>query len=304
MKKTLYILSALVLATQVWCNRAAAQTPFTFTQYMNNLTPVNAAYSTLDAAANISVVGRKQFIGIDGAPNTFLFNGSVPIANIGSTAGLIVLNDKFGAENLTEINAFFAKKIQLSGTTFLSAGINAGFRTHKVTTSQLAPTDPLFGSSDINDNQTNIGLSAMLSGSNYYVGLSLPRLTLSSIGQTAAQNSYYMNTYYLTGAYLAPLGADFKLKPAVLLNYSGTNLPLAYDVSTTLYIKNILGVGVNYHSQDALAGIVSVFINNNIQFGYSYQFSVGQYALGGINNTTQEITVSYRFGKGLVSKLL
>jgi type IX secretion system PorP/SprF family membrane protein len=304
MKKPLYILSVLVLGMQVWCNRASAQTPFTFTQYMNNLTPVNAAYSTLDAAANVNVVGRKQFIGIDGAPSTFLFNGSVPLAGIGSNAGLIVLNDRFGPENLTEINAFFAKKIQLSGTTYLSAGINAGFRTHKITTAQLAPTDPLFGSSDINENQTNIGLSAMLSGSNYYVGLSLPRLTLSTIGQSAAQNGYTMNTYYLTGAYLAPLGSDFKIKPAVLVNYSGTNLPLMYDVSTTLYIKNVLGVGINYHSQDALAGIVSVFINNNIQFGYSYQFSVGQYALGGVNNSTQEVTLSYRFGKGLLSKLL
>lgn len=290
---------------QVWCNKASAQQPFTFTQYMNNLTPINAAYSTLDPAANINVVGRKQFIGIDGAPNTFLFNGSVPLASIGSTAGLLVLNDKFGAENLTEINAFFAKKIQLSSNTFLSAGINAGFRTHKVTSSQLAPTDPLFGSSDINETQTNIGLSAMLSGSNYYVGVSLPRLTLSSIGQTAAQNDYYMNTYYLTAAYLKPLGDDFKIKPAFLLDYAGTNLRLTYDVSGTLYVKNVVGLGVNYHqADDALAGIVSIFVNNNIQFGYSYQFSVGQYALGGINNTTQEITLSYRFGKSLVSKLL
>jgi type IX secretion system PorP/SprF family membrane protein len=303
MKKYLSILTLFVLAL-VSYNKAWAQQPFTFTQYMNNLTPVNSAYSTLDDAGNLNVVGRKQFIGINGAPSTFLFNGSMPIPGIASNAGLIVLNDKYGAENLTEINGFFAKKIQLSGGSFLSAGINAGFRNHTVHTSTLDPSDPRFANSDIDETETNVGLSAMLSGSNYYVGVSLPRLTLSSLGKSTQENNYIMNTYYLTGAYIKSLNDDFKVKPAALIAYGGSNLPLMYDVSTTLYIKNVLGLGVNYHSQDALAGIVSVFINNNILFGYSYQFSVGQYALGGINNTTQEITLSYRFGKDVKAKLL
>ncbi|WP_448702619.1 PorP/SprF family type IX secretion system membrane protein [Mucilaginibacter sp. AW1-3] len=303
MKKYLSIAILLVLAQTLY-NKAYAQQPFTFTQYMNNMTPVNTAYSTLDDAGSLNLVGRKQFIGIDGAPSTFLFNGAVPISSIASSAGLLVLNDKYGAENMTEINGFFAKKIQLSGNSFLSAGINAGFRTHTVHTSALDPSDPRFMNSDIDETQTNVGLSAMLSGSNYYVGVSLPRLTLSTIGKTAQENNYVMNTYYLTGAYIQTLNEDFKVKPAVLLAYAGNNLPVMLDVSTTLYIKNVLGLGVNYHSQDALAGIVSVNISNNIMFGYSYQFSVGKYALGGINNTTQELTLSYRFGKDVKAKFL
>src|SRR5476651_1374545 len=303
MKKYLSILALFVLA-QLSYNKAWAQQPFTFTQYMNNLTPVNSAYSTLDDAGNLNVVGRKQFIGINGAPSTFLFNGSMPIPGIASNAGLIVLNDKYGAENLTEINGFFAKKIQLSGGSFLSAGINAGFRNHTVHTSALDPSDPRFANSDIDETETNVGLSAMLSGSNYYVGVTLPRLTLSSLGKSAQENNYIMNTYYLTGAYIKTLNEDFKVKPAALIAYGGSNLPVMVDVSTTLYIKNVLGLGVNYHSQDALAGIVSVCLNKNIMFGYSYQFSVGKYALGGINNTTQEITLSYRFGKDVKTKLL
>jgi len=303
MKKHISILTLLVLALLSY-NKAWAQQPFTFTQYMNNLTPVNAAYSTLDDAGNLNVVGRKQFIGINGAPSTFLFNGSMPIPGIASNAGLIVLNDKYGAENLTEINGFFAKKIQLSGGSFLSAGINAGFRNHTVHTSALDPSDPRFANSDIDETETNVGLSAMLSGSNYYVGVSLPRLTLSSLGKSAQENNYIMNTYYLTGAYIKTLNEDFKVKPAALIAYGGSNLPVMVDVSTTLYIKNVLGLGVNYHSQDALAGIVSVNINNNMMFGYSYQFSVGKYALGGINNTTQEVTLNYRFGKDIKPKVL
>ncbi len=304
MKKNILKLLLFVVALQIWNNKAMAQQPFTFTQYMNNLTPVNPAYSTLDNAANVNVVGRKQWIGINGAPSTFLFNGSIPIPALNSTAGLIALNDKFGAENLTEINAFFAKKIQLSATDYLSTSINAGFRNYKVNYSSLDPQDPQFNTSDVNQTVANLGLGVMLYGSNYYVGVSLPRLTLKNIGKSAKENNYYMNTYYLTGAYLKSLGPDFKIKPAVLVAYSGSNLPAQADISTTLFVKDVVGLGVNYRTNNSVAGIFSLYINNNIQFGYSYQFSTGTYALGGINNTTQEITLSYRFGNSLKSKLL
>jgi type IX secretion system PorP/SprF family membrane protein len=298
MKKHLYIVLLVGLATQLWGNKAMAQEPFTFTQYMNNLTPVNNAYATTDNAANINVIGRRQWVGIDGAPQSFMLNASTPISGIGSSAGLVVLQDKIGSENLTEINAFFAKKVQLSGTNFLSASINAGFRNHKITYSSLDPTDPKFQNSDVNESITNLGFGVMLYGSNYYVGLSLPRLSLSSNSNATP------NAYYLTGAYIKNMGTDFKLKPSVLLTYQGNALPLEYNLSATLFVKDAVGIGFNYRNDNALAGILSVNATKNIQFGYSYQFSVGKYPVGSINNTTQEITLSYRFGKNLAAKFL
>src|SRR4051812_37002614 len=101
MKRKLHILLMFVAALQLYSHKALAQQPFTFTQYMNNLTPVNAAYSTLDNVANVNAVGHKGLIGINGGPSTFLFNGSVPIPSLTSAAGLMVLNDSYGAESLT-----------------------------------------------------------------------------------------------------------------------------------------------------------------------------------------------------------
>jgi type IX secretion system PorP/SprF family membrane protein len=294
MKRKIHIVLVLIAASQLWSLRAMAQQPFNFTQYMTNGTPINAAYSALDDVANVNVVGRKQFIGINGAPQTFLFNGSVPIPSLTSTAGLLVLNDQSGPENVTEINAFFAKKIQLNKTLTLSTAINGGLRTYKVNNVDAA--DPAFYGSDVNRTQANLGFSVMLHSSDFYVGLSLPRLSLNTIGKTAQENKYFMNTYYLTGAYLKDLGSDFKIKPAALVTYSGSNLPMELNVSATLYAKDVVGVGVNYTTTNAFAGILSIFINNNINVGYSYQFSTAAYAIGGINNTTQELTLSYRFG--------
>ncbi|MBW4891062.1 PorP/SprF family type IX secretion system membrane protein [Mucilaginibacter sp. HMF5004] len=298
MKKHLYIALLVGLTTQLWSNKALAQQPFTFTQYMNNLTPVNNAYSTTDNAGSVNLIGRRQWVGIDGAPSSFLLNGSVPLAGVGGNVGLVLLQDKIGPENLTEINAFFAKKVQLSGGNFLSASINAGFRNHKITYSSLDPSDPKFQNSDVNETITNLGFGVMLYGSNYYVGLSLPRLSLNSGTNTSP------NAYYLTGAYVKDLGTDFKIKPSVLLAYQGNALPLEYNFSATLYVKEDVGVGFNYRNDNAVAGILTVNVAKNIQFGYSYQFSVGKYPVGGVNNTTQELTLSYRFGKNLAARFL
>ena len=299
MKKYIY-LSILVLAGQLTASTAWAQLPFSFTQYMNNVTAFNPAYSTMDNATNLNVVGRKQWIGINGAPNTFLFNGSTPLTSINGSAGLSVLSDKVGPENLTEINVFVAKKIQLTGDNYLSASINGGFRNDKITYSALDPTDPSFQNSDVNQTIPNIGFSAMAFGSNYYVGLSVPRISFSK----PVSNTNLQNTYYLTGAYIAPLSTDFKLKPAALLAYGGSNLPLSYDVSTTLLVKDVVGVGVNYRNDSNVAGLLSINFDNAFQLGYSYQFSVSNHPIGGINNTTQEISLSFRFGKSLGVKSL
>jgi type IX secretion system PorP/SprF family membrane protein len=302
MKRKIYTVLMLVAALQVLGHKASAQQTFTITQYMNNLVPINPAYSTLDNSANVNAVGRRQLIGYNGAPQTFLINASLPVPSLTGTAGLIAMNDKSGPENLTELNLFFAKKIQLSSTTFLSTAINGGLRTYKV--NNVDPSDPSFFGSDVNKTDANLGFSVMLHSSNYYVGLSLPRLTLSTIGKSAQQNNYYMNTYYLTGAYLKNLGDDFKIKPAALVTYSGSNLPLQLNVSGTLYVKDVVGLGVNYRSTNDFAGILSLYINNSVNIGYSYQFSTASYAIGGVNNTTQELTLSYRFGNGLKAKLL
>jgi type IX secretion system PorP/SprF family membrane protein len=151
----------------------------------------------------------------------------------------------------------------------------------------------------VNETISNLGFGVMLFGSNYYVGLSVPRVSLSSSAVSGLPTAYY-----LTGAYIKDLGTDFKIKPSVVLAYQGSALPLEYNASATLFVKNAFGVGFNYGNDNGIAGILTVNIGNNIQFGYSYQFSVGKYPIGGINNTTQELTLSYRFGKNLASKFL
>src|SRR6185437_14164635 len=81
---------------------SAQQQPFSYAQYMDNLTPHNPAYSLIDRAGSINTLASKKLVGINGAPTTFLLDANLPIESINGSTGLIVFNDKVGVENETE----------------------------------------------------------------------------------------------------------------------------------------------------------------------------------------------------------
>jgi type IX secretion system PorP/SprF family membrane protein len=287
------------------CTLAKAQTSGTYTQYMDNLTPVNAAYSLLDKGGSVNTVVRKQFTGIQGAPTSVLFNADIPVEPINGTLGLIVKNDDFAIENATTVSAFFGKAINLNEKNFLSVALSGGFRRYVANYSSLDPSDPQFRD-DIRETTANLGFGVMLYSDNYYVGLSVPELSITQLGNASIQNAAnFKNTYYLTGAYLANAGEDVKIKPATMIAYAKGE-PAKVNVSGTVYLQEVLGVGANYlysTQNKQFAGMVS-FNFNTIRLGYSYQFSANTSNIGGINNAVHEVTLNYRFGKGILSPKL
>lgn len=280
----------------------AQQNTFSYNQYADNLTPVNPAYSLLDKAGNVNILGRRQFIGLDGAPTSLLMSASFPLENIGASAGLFLVNDKFAVENQTEVNAFFAKSIQLANATYLSVSLNAGIRSYIANYSTLDPNDPVF-SQDVRETKPNIGFGVMLYGDNFYLGVSVPELSFRNLGAASVQQANYLRShYYFCGGVLIPLNEDVQFKPASLVSYLQGS-PVIADFSGTIYLKEQLGLGVNYRTNKQVAGIISVNANS-FKVGYSYQFGTSSSNLGGYNNATHEVSISYRWGTDLQRKLL
>lgn len=274
----------------------AQQNSFSYTQYADNLTALNPAYSLLDKAASISLLARKQWVGINGAPTTFLLNGNIPIENIGAAAGLTIMNDQFAVEHQTEVNAYFAKSIQLEDNAFLSVSINAGIRNYVADYSTLDASDPSFRD-DVRQTKPNLGFGVMYYTDSYYVGLSVPELTITSLGTASVQdNNNFKNHFYFAAAWISTIADGLKFKPATLVSYT-KGVPVIADISGTLYVKDQFGIGANYRTNKEVAGILTVNLDS-VRLGYSYQFGTSSTNLGGFNNATHEVTLSYRFGKG------
>jgi type IX secretion system PorP/SprF family membrane protein len=302
-KKNLIAAISLFLLMIAHNTTLAQQQSFTFVQYMDNLTPINPAYSLLDKAGSISIQGRKQWVGVNGAPTSFQFNGNLPIESIGAATGLMVFNDQFAIEHEIEANAYFAKSVQLAENSYLSVSINAGVRNYTSNYSSLDASDPSF-KNDVRETKPNIGFGIMYFSDWYYLGISAPELTITSLGTASVQNNVnFKNHYYFSAAMLTNLGTDIKFKPAGLLSYV-PGIPVTADISGTIYMKEILGLGFNYRTNNEAAGIITLNVDT-FHIGYSYQFGTSSYNLGGFNNATHEITIALRFGKGsTTSKLL
>ncbi len=286
---------ALVLYTLNTSAQSIA--PFSYTQYMNNLTPINSAYSLIDQAGSVTGVIRKQFTGIDGAPSTYLVDASIPLPDIGASTGFIVQNDQIAIEKQTEASFFFAKSIQLDDQNFLAVSANAGIRSYKANYLSIDDNnDPLFDS-NVSETKANLGFGVLLYSDTYYIGVSMPELTLRSLGTASLQNNnYFKNHYYFAGAYIAELSDDFKIKPSVLATYASGS-PITADFAGLFYIKDVFGFGASY-TTNSQAAILLDLNAGAIHIGYSYQFGTNSANLGGYNNATHEIMLSYRFGQG------
>lgn len=297
--KTILLLAVVVILTT---GKVKAQQQFSFTQYMDNLTPFNPAYSLLDKAGSVNAMARKEWVGIDGAPTTFLVNANLPLESIGAAAGLVLLNDKFAIEHKTEINVYFAKSIQLGLNGYLAVSLNAGIRNYVANYSLLDATDPAFRN-DVRQNKPNVGFGVMYFTDWYYIGVSVPEFTVTSLGTASVQdNNNFKNHYYFAGALIAKVNDDIKFKPATLVSYV-KGVPLIADFSGIFYLKDVVGLGVNFRTNNEMAGIIT-FNLEGFHLGYSYQFGTASNNLGGFNMATHEVTLSYRFGRGAANPKL
>ena len=286
-------LLCLILTLQ----HARAQQSYSYTQYINNPLPLNPAYSLINGQRSLDALTHNQWTGIDGAPRTLFFNGSIPLSQINGSVGLVLIQDKVTVESQTNISAFVAKAVHLSEANYLGVSISAGLRSFKGDYEQLSSTDAVFRN-NVSQTTATAGISLMLyNPDSYYIGVSVPSFDLKKSGGQSIGNS----AFYLNGAYLFNLNNGMKLKPALMAVYA-KNTPFVVNGAAMLYLKDQFGLGAGYNLAKSLSGMVSYLFNNNLSISYSYQTMSN--ALGNGKGGTHEVGIGLRFGKGSGLRLL
>lgn len=213
-----------------------------------------------------------------------------------ATAGVNVRHESLAVEKLTEASAFFAKSVRISESEYVGVSLNAGLSYLDGLFSQLDPMDPAFRD-DVHETDALVGFGVVLyRPERYYVGLSLPRLMLGSLGVGAESRYNFRNLYHLSAGVLLPLGTDFHIRPSLLLTHSESLRPQA-EAAVMVFVKRVFGLGVNVRSYGELAGMAQINMSS-FGIGYSYQFNPKNEPLNRrISNSTHELGMSYRFGE-------
>ena len=287
------LLRVLLRAALVFMPLAAvAQHGISYNQFGQLRNSFNSSLSTMDMQGSVSFLGRSQWLGVDGAPQSLWASANVGFRRIGATAGLDIKHAAIGVVKESEFSAYFAKSVRLSEDEYLSLSMGGGLLYYTGNFSSVDPGDPAFRE-DVRNTDGLLSIStSYYRRERYYVGVSMPRFAL---GNNKEQDYEFKRVYYITGGALLELDDMFHLRPSFLVGHMEDQSP-RYDVSVLAFMGRKLGVGLGVQNQGDLSGLLQLNMGN-FGIGYSYQFSPNSRTLNQrISNNTHEIGLRYRVG--------
>jgi len=181
-----------------------------YTQYMYNMNIVNPAYAGSRGTLSIGVLGRTQWVGIDGAPETATLSIHAPVGK-NLAVGFSAIADGLGPVKEQNIYADISYTISTSEEGRLAFGLKGGVTLFNADlTSILLPQndlDDLFGE-NLNRSFPNFGAGVYYYNEKFYVGLSVPNI-LETVhfekGGNVVTRAAEETHYFLTSGYVLDL---------------------------------------------------------------------------------------------------
>ena len=278
-----------------------------YTQYMYNTMSVNPAYAGSRGELSMTALYRSQWMGLDGAPETFNINLHSPIRDSRVGYGVSVIHDNIGDGVVQEtfLDAVVSYTIDVSQFAKLSFGLKAGGNILSLDFSGLRNFDAEPVQTDNIDNQfsPNFGLGLYYHTERFYAGLSAPNLLESEYFDNDRQDANEVqflstervNFYFITG-YVFDLNYNLKLKPA-LLTKAVSGAPLQVDLSATFLFNEKFSFGAAYRWDAAFSGLIGFQLNQQLMLGLAYDRETTD--LGGtqFNDGTFEVFLRWELFK-------
>lgn len=281
----------LVLVITVINTVAMAQQQSQFTQFMNGKLLLNPAYSGVSGNINASLLGRWQWVGFEGAPNTqaLIADARIPNKNIG--VGLVISRDEEAVNRSTNIQLNYAYHIPLwEGT--LSMGLSGSLNSFSANFSEafVLDADPTFA-----QNSTslfpNFGAGLYYERSNFWASVSLPTLINNTLTEGDLDLYQQKRHFYAMGGYRYDLSASVRLEPNVLFKVVDGS-PLSVDMNVTAWFNDTFATGLSYRNRESVNFILQIQANEQLRFGYAIDY-VTNAQLSNLANTSHEVLVSY-----------
>ncbi|MER3317446.1 MAG: type IX secretion system membrane protein PorP/SprF [Allomuricauda sp.] len=260
----------------------SAQQDSQYTQYMYNTQVVNPAYAGSREVLSFGLLGRKQWVNLEGSPETGTFTMNSPIGlydNMG--LGLSIVYDKIGPAVESNVVVDYSYSINLSYNTKLAFGVKAGLDMLDVDYTKLTlseQNDPYFQSNVDNELQPQVGAGLYLNNDKFYAGLSVPNfLNTKHFDESSLENADTDDIaierlhYYFISGYVFDLNENLKFKPATLVKYvSGS--PLQWDLSANFLINEKFTLGASYRWSASVSALAGFQISNSIFAGIGYDY--------------------------------
>jgi len=265
-----------------------------YTQYMYNMSVINPAYVGSRGVLNIGLLGRAQWLGVDGAPNTATLSVNGPIGDA-TGLGLSIIYDEIGPVKESNIFADFSYTIFTGEEGKLAFGLKAGVTFLDVGYLETIDPDPL--NQPIHQTSPNFGAGIYYYTNNFYVGFSAPNFLetrhLETDGGYVTTASEKMH-YFLTSGYVFDLNDNLQLKPSTMIKAT-SGAPVSVDLSANLLVNQMFEVGLSYRIDDSISAMAGFQVNPDFRIGYAYDYTTSSFNVD--NSGSHEIILLYEFNR-------
>ena len=286
----LIVLLVTTLGTTTYAQQHAM-----YTQYMFNGLALNPAYAGSHGALSITALGRIQWVGIEGAPNTQTFTMHSPVADR-SSLGLFLIHDNIGVTDQYGLYGSYAFRIPTGEKSSLSMGLQVGFNNYNIDLNQITTQnpDPNFSVNGAGGLLPNFGAGLFYSSERFYIGASVPHILTNDLISDDVNDAEarQFRHYFLTAGYVFDLGPSLKLKPNFLVK-AVPGAPVSYDINANLLIKEVLWVGFSYRPEDAVSGLIEMLLTPQLRLGYAYDYTTSE--LQNFSQGSHELMLNFRF---------
>ncbi|WP_028892599.1 type IX secretion system membrane protein PorP/SprF [Tenacibaculum sp. 47A_GOM-205m] len=293
MKLYISLLLVCVMSICITTDIHAQQDP-QYTQYMYNTMNVNPAYAGSRGHTVITALGRMQWVGFEGAPNTQNLSYDTPLGYSGLGLGVNLMNDQVGPSSEIYLDGNVSYTIQTGREGNLAFGLRLGGRLLNIDWTKGTQTDkndPSFAPVN-NKFLPTVGAGIYYHQPQWYVGLSVPNILrmehydAKTPGEVAVERMHF----FLIAGYVFDINEDLKFKPAALLK-GVSGAPLSLDISANLLFNEKFRAGLAWRWDDSISALLGFQVNDSLLIGYSYDLTTSNYNV--TNSGTHEILLQY-----------
>lgn len=263
-----------------------------FSQYFDNALFYNPAYAGSRDMLNVTAIHREQWSGFDGRPRSTTLSIHSPLKYESLGIGLTAVNDITGPVRQTMVSGDISYSLRFKNKSKLSFGLKAGVNLLGFDRDKLYNGSNPVNVSQQMDNRTNpnVGFGILWHSSNFFVGLSTPKLLQNSYDGSAT--NIEQRHYFATLGYIARLNDQWKLRPSSQVKVT-TGAPLSLDVSLAAIYNDKIWFGGLYRLNAAFGGFLQFQITPQFKLGVASDF--GTQKLREYNQGTFEVLLSYDF---------
>jgi type IX secretion system PorP/SprF family membrane protein len=321
MKVRVYF-TALLMAYTVLCN--AQQRP-QYTQYVFNNYLLNPAISGIENYTDIKAGFRKQWAGIEGAPQTsfltahwnlggaYLWRNALSLPDKGDDPmsrnymqnytsspahhgmGVMAVYDEAGPLSRLDASLTYAYHLQLSNTFNLSVGLAAGISRIALDANALhfdVPVNERAVSSQLlNQLKPDLGFGLWLYSGRLFAGASVQQVLSQKLSFTSDPNynsGKEVPQFFITAGYRMYIDDVISATPSIMFKQVSPT-PASIDVNLKVALKDRFWVGGSYRKDDSFSALAGINISKLINLTYAYDFTTSD--LNQVSNGSHEIVL-------------